>query len=137
VNRGDFQILAEIRLTDAQALLAAAQWSGAYYLAGYAVECALKARIARDTNQHDFPNKARAIASHTHKLGELVGLAGLGAALQTEITNDNAFAGFWGVATQWNEYTRYDQWTQQQAALMVEAVGDPAHGVLRWLRTVW
>jgi hypothetical protein len=137
VNRNDFQALAETRLADAQALLGGGQWSGAYYLAGYAVECALKASIARGTNQHDFPDKGRTIASYQHNLDNLIGVAGLRTALQAEISNDNTFAGFWGVVTQWNEETRYTHWEQQQAAELVNAVADPNHGVLRWLRTLW
>jgi hypothetical protein len=57
VNRTQLQQLAEERVRDAEALLNAGQWSGAYYLAGYAVEFALKACIAKLTNQHDFPDK--------------------------------------------------------------------------------
>jgi hypothetical protein len=45
VNRAELRQLAEDRLRDAECLLAAGRWSGAYYLAGYAVECGLKACI--------------------------------------------------------------------------------------------
>ncbi len=41
-------------MRDAEVLLDAGQWSGAYYLAGYAVECGLKACAAEMTNQHDL-----------------------------------------------------------------------------------
>jgi hypothetical protein len=42
VNKDELRQLAQDRILDAKALLAARRWSGAYYLAGYAVECALK-----------------------------------------------------------------------------------------------
>jgi len=45
---------------------------GAYYLAGYAVECALKACIAKKTQRHEFPDKRRVDASHTHNLIQLL-----------------------------------------------------------------
>jgi len=45
VNRAELRQLAEDRILDAEHLLAAGRWSGAYYLAGYAVECGLKACI--------------------------------------------------------------------------------------------
>jgi HEPN domain-containing protein len=35
------------RMTDAEALFAERRWRGAMYLAGYAVECLLKARLMR------------------------------------------------------------------------------------------
>jgi HEPN domain-containing protein len=45
VNRAELQRLANERIADAKALLAARRWSAAYYLAGYAVECGLKACV--------------------------------------------------------------------------------------------
>jgi len=56
MNRQDLQQLAEDRLLDAQALLDAGRWSAAYYPAGHAVECALEARVAKRTREHDFPD---------------------------------------------------------------------------------
>jgi HEPN domain-containing protein len=45
MTRSELQQLAQDRLDDAQALLAAQRWTAAYYLAGYAVECGLKSCI--------------------------------------------------------------------------------------------
>ncbi len=45
MNRLEFQAMAEERIVDASLLLVGGQWSAAYYLAGYAVECGLKACI--------------------------------------------------------------------------------------------
>jgi len=42
VNRNDFQDLARTRIREAQALFGSGEYSGAYYLIGYAVECALE-----------------------------------------------------------------------------------------------
>jgi hypothetical protein len=50
---------------------------GAYYLAGYSVECALKVCIAKATQRHDFPDKNKAEASYSHKFKELLKVAGL------------------------------------------------------------
>jgi hypothetical protein len=33
---------------------------GAYYLAGYTVDCAIKASVAKRTQEHDFPEKGSA-----------------------------------------------------------------------------
>jgi len=86
MNRNDFQQLSELRLKEAKALLAAGFSEGAYYLAGYAVECALKACIARKTQEFDFPEKKRVNDSHTHDLGKLLVLAGLSEDLQLGFT---------------------------------------------------
>jgi hypothetical protein len=57
MTRADFQALAEERINDAGALLNSRRFSGAYYSSGLAVECALKACVAKNTRQFDFPQK--------------------------------------------------------------------------------
>jgi hypothetical protein len=49
MNRSDLQQLTEMRIRESGILLTGAESSGAYYLAGYAVECALKAHCQADT----------------------------------------------------------------------------------------
>ena len=53
-----FQRLAELRLLEAKLLFRERQPSGAYYLAGYAIECALKAIIAAQFRANEIPDKA-------------------------------------------------------------------------------
>jgi hypothetical protein len=60
------------RLHDAQALYAARRYDGAYYLAGYSLELALKARICKTLNWADFPltpNCALSAGYHFTSLG--------------------------------------------------------------------
>jgi HEPN domain-containing protein len=71
MNRTDLQNLAEERLGDAQALLASNRYGGAYYSIGYAVECGLKACIAKLTRAEDFYDKTLAGKIFTHKLEDL------------------------------------------------------------------
>ncbi len=47
ISKADLETLAKLRLDDAEFLLAASKYSSVYYLAGYAVELALKASIAK------------------------------------------------------------------------------------------
>jgi HEPN domain-containing protein len=68
MNRKELQKLAAVRLREAKLLLSANAPDGAYYLAGYAVECALKASIARKTKRHHFPEKDTVQASYSHDL---------------------------------------------------------------------
>ena len=77
VHRLELPKLSRARLREAKALAAAGEWSGAYYLSGYAVECGLKAAIARAFNASTFPDKNHVFNIHTHKLQDLVKLAGL------------------------------------------------------------
>ena len=57
MNRSDFQKLTELRITEARVLLESKCYEGTYYLIGYAVEFALKACIAKQTREYDFPDK--------------------------------------------------------------------------------
>ena len=76
MNRTDFHKLAEIRIKDAKTLLDRRCYGGAFYLAGYAVECALKACIARKTQAYDFPPQD-AKTFYTHDLDMLFSKADL------------------------------------------------------------
>ena len=77
MDRSDLQGLASVRHKEARALLRAGLSDGAYYLAGYTVECALKACIAKGTQRHEFPEKKKVQSSHSHNLRELIRVAGL------------------------------------------------------------
>jgi len=57
VNRKDLQNLARMRLAEANALLTAGLPDGAYYLAGYAVECALRRASPREHNVTTFQTR--------------------------------------------------------------------------------
>ena len=75
MNRTDLQLLAEDRLKDAGVLLANGRFGAAYYLAGYAVECALKACIAKLTKAEDFPIKNSTSTVYIHDLKKLAATA--------------------------------------------------------------
>ena len=77
MNKSDLEKLVDIRVTESEVLLEYESFQGAYYLAGYALECAIKACIAKQVQQYDFPNKELAQKSHQHKLTDLLGVAGL------------------------------------------------------------
>ena len=57
VNRGDWQRLSRSREREAKVLLDAGEHAGAYYLCGYAVECALKACIVKALPPRTMPEK--------------------------------------------------------------------------------
>ena len=97
VTRKELQELSRIRFKEAKALLDLGMSDGAYYLAGYAVECALKACIAKQTQRYEFPDKKRVEASYTHSLGALAKLAGLEQYRQDLARQDQTFGDNWEV----------------------------------------
>lgn len=137
VNRKDLQSLARIRLAEARTLLGAGLPDGAYYLAGYAVECALKACIAKATARHEFPDKKIVDASHTHNLRDLAKVANLDLVRLEMAQRDPAFRNHWDLVQQWSEHSRYRRSGSDKARALVEAIGDRKHGVMTWIRRHW
>ncbi len=138
MTRTDLQQLATIRIAEAQALLSAGFAAGAYYLAGYAVECAIKSCIAKNVQQHDFPDKDRVNQSYSHNLVQLIRAANLEDEFNNAKVKNQAFDDFWKVVKDWTESARYDATiTNVNAANLIAAIIDPAHGVLPWLVQRW
>src|SRR5215470_12133898 len=107
VTRREFQRLAELRTNEASILVQRGKQQGAYYLAGYAVECALKACIAKETRRSEFPDKKRVDSSHSHNFEKLVKVAGLEEARIRRDGEDPEFRKNWDVAQAWSEESRY------------------------------
>ncbi len=138
MNRTDFQTLARIRLDEAKILLDNGMYSGAYYLSGYAIECAIKACIAKKTNQHDFPPDRKAIDQiYSHKFMDLLGAANLKIQFENDIKRDKDLEVNWNIALPWNESSRYDIWSENMARGLYNAILDPVHGVLQWITQYW
>jgi hypothetical protein len=118
-------------------LLKAGLFDGAYYLAGYAVECALKACIAKDTQRGEFPNKKRVDQSHSHNVAELIKVAGLDETRIEHAIGDAAFRTNWETGKAWSELSRYERHGAESARGLVAAVVDRRHGVISWIKLRW
>ena len=136
MNRLEFQHLADERLDDADVLLKAGRYACSYYVSGYAIECALKACIARKTQQDDFPPKDAA-KYYVHDLPKLLDIAGLELIFAQAAGQDPVFRANWAIVKDWTEGTRYTSVGEQQAHEILAAIRDPQHGVLQWLRKNW
>lgn len=137
MTRTEFQQLADVRIDEARVLLAQGKYDGAYYLAGYAVECALKACIAKLTRADDFPDKGFAQQCFTHSIGALLNLAGLEGQRDDDKAADAAVGESWDAVQGWTEASRYARKSQAEAQKLYDAITDVAHGVLPWLKIRW
>jgi HEPN domain-containing protein len=138
MNRSDLQKLAELRIEDARALLDEERLAGAYYLSGYAVECALKSCIAKQVHEHDFPDKRLVLDSYSHDLEKLLRVSGIEGLHEVEMRSNPAFAINWEIVDDWSEESRYEVSVPEEAARgMFAAVTDSANGVLTWLKKLW
>jgi len=138
MNRNDFQQLARLRLREARTLLTNGRYAGAYYLAGYAVECALKACIAKKVRRHDFPEKDTVNESYTHNLEKLLKVAGLAPQRQALSNANPQFDVNWGIVKDWSAQKRYNPTISPvEARQLYSAITARQHGVMAWLRSQW
>jgi HEPN domain-containing protein len=100
------EALAVARYEDACALHEASRHDGAVYLAGYAVELALKARICRTLRWAGFPETNREFAGkrslRTHDLETLLDFSGV----RDAVLDDAGSA--WDQVVEWSPERRYD-----------------------------
>ena len=135
-DRATFQQLAEQRLAEARSLLENEMPSGAYYLAGYAIECALKAKIAAEFREGEIPELKRVQSIYTHDLSALLGLAGLRDELDAARVANPGLYERWAIIKTWSEKARYEICSSESASDMIDAV-DGDEGLLQWLRNRW
>jgi HEPN domain-containing protein len=138
-ERAVFQQLALLRLDEAKGLLRNNQPSGAYYLAGYTIECALKAIIAKQFRADEIPDKTLVNRIYTHDLSDLLRLAGLESELDVARRGDSELDRRWSNAKNWSEQARYATWTDEQAKAIIDAIdGDgKTGGLFQWLSARW
>ncbi|EHK6516054.1 HEPN domain-containing protein [Escherichia coli] len=138
MNKNDLEALSDTRLNEAKCLLDHGFFHGAYYLCGYAVECALKACIAKSFLQHEFPYKKVVNDSYTHDLSQLLKIANLHQILIADAKNDVSLEINWSVVKDWSEQFRYDNnISKAMAEQLFDAVGDQNSGVLKWVKAHW
>lgn len=138
LNRETLQLLADSRVEEAKVLLQNKHWTGAYYLTGLGVECALKSSLARAVQRHDFPDKSFINRAYTHNLEELAKLdSELWIRLNDEITTDVALRDNWRTVRQWDDEKRYAVVDEAEAVSLYSATTEGVSGMLEWIRRRW
>ena len=138
MNRADLQEISSLRVEEARVLLRNGYYSGAYYLIGYAVECALKACIAKQIRRYDFPDRKLVNDSYTHDLERLLGVSGLKEELDSESAGNQALEENWSIVKDWSEQSRYrSDIPENEARDLFSAVTVRRNGVLSWLMRWW
>jgi HEPN domain-containing protein len=138
MNRDDLQRISRLRVKEARILFKNGYFSGAYYLLGYAVECALKACIAKQIKRYDFPDRKLINDSYSHELEKLLSVSGLKAELQEEIRSNPKLEVNWAIVKDWSVQSRYSTDISETTARdFYSAVTTRKDGVLSWLKKWW
>jgi HEPN domain-containing protein len=107
MTRKALQELSRLRLREAEALYKAHLYDGSVYLAGYAVELALKARICRILHVKEYPLTGElGRAFKVHSLDQLKVLAGLSA--EIDVKKNKELFDNWSKAVEWDPEQRYE-----------------------------
>src|SRR5215831_3940942 len=100
------------------------RYEAAYYLAGYAVECALKACISKQTQKYDFPIKD-SNKLYVHDLNNLLKFSGLEEEHRNNSDTNEDFKLNWAIVKDWRELSRYSlEISKDQAEALYLAVTD-------------
>jgi hypothetical protein len=119
----DLEEISAARLLDGKVLYGARRFDGAFYISGYAIELALKARICKTLQWNGFPdtNKEfeRFSSFRVHDLAVLLKLTGLESIVMTQHVAE------WSIVAAWKPQARYAQIGtvgERQANRMLEAI---------------
>jgi hypothetical protein len=137
MNRTDLQRIAVQHIDAAKSLLQSAHGGSAYYLAGYSVECGLKACIARRFREHDFPDRKTVNDSYTHDLPKLVKIAALDQQLLAAEDFSDDFRVNWAMVKDWSEDSRYEERSGTEARGIIKGIDAKPNGVLEWIMQHW
>ena len=136
LTRKHFQLLAQLRADEAAVLVRNRKKMGAFYLGGLAIECALKACIAKKTRRYEFPRDRKYVDKvYSQDLSELLKLAGLNDQLDQDLKSNRNLATNWGVVKSWNIDSRYEASGLKGSDMNVAV--NSADGVLQWIKLRW
>ena len=142
MNRADLQDLTQERVLDARALLANGRWAGAYHMAGYSLECAIKCCVLKYLDESGIIFKDKKYLDKlskcwTHDLEILMELANLTAEFGEAQSKNSLLRTNWVVAKDWTEISRYERKTEDEARGLFEAITNLSDGVLPWIQSRW
>lgn len=131
-SRADFEKLVDLRLEEAKNLIDHGNWDGAYYLADYAVEFALKVRIiANLMGSNTFPEKKFVDNFYKHDLAWLRKAADLDRLMD----DDPVMLPSWRLVVKWSEQSRYTTGREEMDAK--ELFNEIANKVVPWIKARW
>lgn len=135
MNKTDFLRLSRARLTEAKALFTAGHYSGSYYLAGYSVECAIKACVTKQFKRHTVPDRDLVNKFYQHNLDSLLRLASIRDRLDKDMDKDKDLKLNWAIVKDWTVESRYRAIIPEALARdLLLAVTARKHGILSWVK---
>ncbi len=134
ITADDWEKLARDKLSAARRLHQTRHLTEAYEQAGYAVECALKARIMRHERLNQWPSRQRRRDLYTHDLALLLTMAGLEDRVLAAMADGSDIGVAWSIVKEWSVDVRYTRAMRPKLARdMVWAVSSSGAGLVSWI----
>lgn len=138
IKKNDLKKIAKTRLEEARLLHQHGFYDGASYLCGYVLEVSLKAKICKNLGVDEYPDdNAHKQAFRVHDFDRLLLLSGLSS--QVVPTNVDLFRN-WSLLTKWKPEDRYapiGSTDQAKSKDLLDALDDPNHGLLTYIKRRW
>ena len=138
ITTANLRALSQKRLKEAKVLYENGLYDGAVYLAGYAIETALKAKICRNLKIPAYPDEGSTKSIFaSHDFTRLALLAGLSSTL-TAAHPDLGVN--WSIVASWNPDWRYrpvGSVSQIDANDFIDAVESSPSGIMTWIKARW
>ena len=131
----DFKKLHERYISDAELLYRYERYDSAYYLAGYSVECLLKAIICKNIQPNEFPPKNPSNTHYIHNIEQLIKTAKLDKEFEFDRGKSDELKNSYLLLKDWDPADlRYNTGptSQKKAKDFLDAVKDEK-GFVSWL----
>lgn len=133
----EFKKLSLLRIKEAKILMKYGQYSGAYYLAGYSVEFALKACYCKTVKEKSFPPGKDVYSKlYSHDLNNLLDVSGIKSKYEKKVKNNKKLESNWGIVKDWNEKSRYYIPNEKTTKSLIKAI-QGKDGILKWILNLW
>ena len=140
----ELKSLADERISEAEILSGNAKHEGVFYLAGYAIEFALKAvtckRLGVEIYDKEVDNAAKGLSQKalnafmTHNLTDLLTLSGLKVKFELDKATNSGLTKAWSELSRWNEQRRYDSGCSEVVA---NNFLRSSNTLLTWIKQHW
>jgi hypothetical protein len=139
-SKKDIKNIALNKLLEARALYEAGYYDGAFYLGGYCIELALKARICKNLDIDNLFDSKYLRFFKVHDFDTLLMFSGLGERFErAKATNIDLYQN-WSYICVWKEDCRYatvGNKTQIEVLQFLNAIDEPSNGFLSWIKKYW
>lgn len=139
-TKNDIKKIALSKLKEANKLYQAGFYEGAFYLGGYCIELAIKARICKNLDIDDLFVSKYLKFFKVHDFDTLLMFSGLYEKFERDKALNLDLYQNWSYICGWKEDSRYTtigSKTPIEVQRFLKAISEPSNGFLKWIKKYW